>query len=353
MEHLRLHLPQLPAAGEVTTFYSYKGGVGRTMALANFGYLLAQGRTAPVLLVDWDLEAPGLHYYFPGAAEGPGVLDLFEACRDQLQESAGRYASDSALAEAVLDALRWEQYLVRACDDRPLWLLRAGRCDGSHAERAAMLDWQGLFDACPALFRTFAARLARHFGHVLVDARSGRADCAAICTTLLPTRLVLVFAPNRQSLDGLQDLVARAIGYRSCHEDEQRQLLVYPLPSRIDPADQAQCSRWRRGEGAATGYQPLFEDMLGQAYGLPWLSLEGYFDAVQLPHCASLASGEPLPALALEQGYHAFMQWFRDGLCPWQGLPPAEPAILNNHRAMPLEQERAGYWRIGPLPAAM
>ena len=343
MEHLRLHLPLLPAAGEVTTFYSYKGGVGRTMALANLGHLLAQHRTAPVLLIDWDLEAPGLHYYFPGAPQAPGVLDLFEACRDQLQERAGRYACDQALAEAVLDAVRWEQYLVRACDDRPLWLLRAGRCDGGHAERAALLDWQALFDACPALFRTFAQRLARHFGHVLVDSRSGRADCAAICTTLLPTRLVLVFAPNRQNLDGLQDLVARATGYRSCHEDEQRQLLVYPLPSRIEPAEVERCEQWRRGEG---GYQPLFETMLAEAYGLPRLSLEAYFDAVQLPHCAALACGEPLPAPALQQGYHAFMRWFGEGLCPWQRLPSAEPAVPNNHHTLPLQQDRAGYWQL-------
>ncbi|WP_342118116.1 KGGVGR-motif variant AAA ATPase [Pseudoduganella sp. OTU4001] len=348
MEHLRLHLPVLPAAGEVTTFYSYKGGVGRTMALANLGHMLAARPAAPVLLVDWDLEAPGLHYYFPGAPEAPGVLDLFEACRDQLQERAGRYASDSALAEAVLDAVRWEQYLVRASDDRPLWLLRAGRCDGSHAERAAMLDWQGIFDTCPALFRTFAARLVRHFGHVLVDARSGRADSAAICTTLLPTRLVLVFAPNRQNLDGLQDLVSRATGYRSCHEDEQRQLLVYPLPSRIDTADAALSALWRRGDD---GYQPLFERALAHAYGLTWLSLEDYFNAVQLPYCPSLASGEPLPAPALQSGYDTFLQWLRDGLCPWQSLPSAAPpANHNNHHALPLEQQRAGYW---PVPAAM
>lgn len=344
MEQLRLHLPQLPAAGEVTTFYSYKGGVGRTMVLANLGHMLAKRGAAPVLMVDWDLQAPGLHYYFPAAPQAPGVLDLFEACRDQLQERSGRYAGDIALAEAVLDAVRWEQYLVRASDDRPLWLLRAGRCDGSHAERAAMLDWQGIFDACPALFRTFAGRLARHFGHVLVDARSGRADCAAICTTLLPTRLVLVFEPNRQSLEGLQDLVGRASGYRSCHEDELRPLLVYPLPSRIDVGDEAQGARWRHGE---SGYQPLFERALAEAYGLPWVSLENYFNAVQLPQSASLACGEPLPAPALEARYEAFLQWFRDGLCPWQ-RPAAAPAAMNNHHPLPLEQERAGYW---PLPA--
>src|SRR5215470_3632439 len=49
--------------GRIYTFYSYKGGVGRSMALANIGVLLALAGKR-VLLVDWDLEAPGLELYF-------------------------------------------------------------------------------------------------------------------------------------------------------------------------------------------------------------------------------------------------------------------------------------------------
>jgi cellulose biosynthesis protein BcsQ len=58
----------------VTTFYSYKGGVGRSMALANVGVLLAKAGNR-VLLVDFDLEAPGLPSYGPlGDATGlPGI----------------------------------------------------------------------------------------------------------------------------------------------------------------------------------------------------------------------------------------------------------------------------------------
>jgi len=49
--------------GKVIAFYSFKGGTGRTMALANVGCTLAQDSklAGPVLLIDWDLEAPGLH----------------------------------------------------------------------------------------------------------------------------------------------------------------------------------------------------------------------------------------------------------------------------------------------------
>jgi cellulose biosynthesis protein BcsQ len=43
----------------VISFYSFKGGVGRTMALVNIGVELARlGKK--ILLVDFDLEAPSL-----------------------------------------------------------------------------------------------------------------------------------------------------------------------------------------------------------------------------------------------------------------------------------------------------
>ena len=43
------------------TFYSYKGGVGRTLALANIAKRLSEfGKK--VCLIDFDLEAPGLHH---------------------------------------------------------------------------------------------------------------------------------------------------------------------------------------------------------------------------------------------------------------------------------------------------
>jgi cellulose biosynthesis protein BcsQ len=43
----------------VFTFYSYKGGVGRSLAVMNVAYTLA-GWGRHVLMVDMDLEAPGI-----------------------------------------------------------------------------------------------------------------------------------------------------------------------------------------------------------------------------------------------------------------------------------------------------
>jgi hypothetical protein len=74
--------------GQIITFYSYEGGVGRSAALANVAVLLAQ-QGKRVLAMDFDLEAPGLHRYFLArpnssevatAADG-GVIDFFYALR--------------------------------------------------------------------------------------------------------------------------------------------------------------------------------------------------------------------------------------------------------------------------------
>jgi Mrp family chromosome partitioning ATPase len=68
--------------GRIVTFYSYKGGTGRSMSLANVAWLLALAGKK-VVVIDWDLEAPGLHRYFHPFLSDP-----------QLTESGGRDRSD-------------------------------------------------------------------------------------------------------------------------------------------------------------------------------------------------------------------------------------------------------------------
>src|SRR5260370_5294124 len=87
--------------GDIITFYSYKGGTGRSMVLANVGYLLATSQdygNPRVLLIDWDLEAPGLERFF-GAdpLPGPGLIDYLT----DMQEQYFREAADILLPESM------------------------------------------------------------------------------------------------------------------------------------------------------------------------------------------------------------------------------------------------------------
>lgn len=370
MEINRLTLPPIGGPGEVTTFYSFESGAARSIALADSAVLLAgrQNATTPVLMIDWDTEAPGLHHLFPtrderyeharadegrgvgrgaggrgaagrhegarfeaGRAEAsrPGLLEYFEACREQLT-TLGRTGGDEheERARLVLEAIDWEAYVERVDQGRTLYLMRAGCFDDSFGERADRMDWDGLFAACPALFRAFAAHLTRHFRHVLIDCRGGRSAAVSVCTTLLPDRLVGLFTPNGRSLEGLAGVVTRAIEYRCSHEEAQRPLLVYPVPCGVDGVDAERRMLWRRGDlhKGVAGYQPRLEQLLRNCYGLSQISLDSYLDEVQLHGAQACGAALHLGALPERDGdrlsqtraIEALLGWAAAGRFPWQ-----------------------------------
>ncbi|MDN4058872.1 tetratricopeptide repeat protein [Massilia sp. YIM B02769] len=394
MEINRLTLPPIPRPGEVTTFYSFEHGAARSIALAHAAVQLAAGQnaTVPVLMIDWDTEAPGLHHYFPtrderfedprpdfrpdaratarAAAARPGLLEYFEACGEQLQQlqqlqSLGRAGADldhEERARLVLEAIDWEAHLERVDQSRSLYLMRAGRFDDSYGERADRMDWDGLFTACPALYRAFAAHLARHFRHVLIDARCGRSAAVSVCTTLLPDRLVGLFTPGGRSLDGLGGVVTRAVEYRCSHEDEQRPLLVYPLPCGLEGADPERRALWRRGDPqrGIPGYQPALEQLLRNCYGLSQLSLDSYLDEVPLLACG--APGELLGASAMRdadchapaRSLAALLGWLDQGRFPWQSRAELDllDAIAASRAALAAGGQGAGMLDPNAAPLA-
>jgi MinD-like ATPase involved in chromosome partitioning or flagellar assembly len=93
-------------SARVVTFYSYKGGVGRSFALANVAVILAQWG-ARVLAVDWDTEAPGLVHYFAGSQPPRGVLDFLDDCQRDEVGGYGVYKAPYALpsGDGVVDLL--------------------------------------------------------------------------------------------------------------------------------------------------------------------------------------------------------------------------------------------------------
>jgi hypothetical protein len=345
------------AAGEVTTFYAYDGAGTRSRALVHAAWLLSGRNHAktPVLMIDWDLEGPGLHHYFPGSQppeERAGVLELFEDCRERLH-AHGRAPSDETreLAERVLDELDWDRYLERVDDSRALYLMRAGRFDDSYGERADQLDWDALFCACPALFRSFAAHLTRRFAHVLVDCRSGRSAATSVCTALLPDKMVGLFTPEPRSLEGLGGVVRRALDYRCSHEDEQRPLLVYPLPSPPAGAAEARLA-WRHGDAADghPGYQAALEALLGECYGLAGVGLDSYLDEVQLLQAGigevatPCSRGAGRDRLGPVRSIETLLEWMEPGHFPWR--PLSEVRLVQAVEAL---RERAGDTQAPPL----
>ena len=83
-------------------FYSYKGGVGRSLLLANAArFLVSRGKG--VVALDLDFEAPGLHYMFGSAASPEGASGRMGGAVPYLLATAQGAASPPPLDEHVLE----------------------------------------------------------------------------------------------------------------------------------------------------------------------------------------------------------------------------------------------------------
>ena len=182
----------------VTTFYSFKGGVGRSMALVNVAVELAQ-RGRRVLAVDFDLEAPGLDTFDLPRPEGVklGLVDF-----------VGEYLA-TGRAPAV-DKFIFESQGVGG-NEGGLWIMPSGAHLDSYASSLASIDWGELYDRYDGylLFEDLKEQW-KHFirpDYVLIDSRTGHTDVGGICTRQLPDAVAILFFPNDQNLRGLIKVV--------------------------------------------------------------------------------------------------------------------------------------------------
>jgi WD40 repeat protein/cellulose biosynthesis protein BcsQ len=260
----------------IVTFYSYKGGTGRSMALANVAWILASNNLR-VLIVDWDLEAPGLHRYFtPFLDDGElthtqGIIDIvrefaFQAVTPSSQipwsDDETRPASPGKLETAnaepvaisgkaqVLEAHESAWFLPLAdvskyaisirypgFVDGCLDFLPAGMQGRDYAERCNTFDWQCFYERLNghAFLEAFRASMRRDYDFVLIDSRTGVSDTAGICTIQMPDDVVVCFTLNSQSMEGAAAAARSMISKRGTSPDTQVRIL--PVPMRLDTSE--------------------------------------------------------------------------------------------------------------------
>ncbi|HEX3481204.1 MAG TPA: TIR domain-containing protein [Kofleriaceae bacterium] len=215
----------------VITFYSYKGGVGRTMALANVAVLLA--RTHRVLVVDWDLQAPGIERFFAELhiePEGIGLLPLLTRVASGHRPDYREYISQ-----------------VAAVDDKLAFgLLHSGRgSDPGYYHKLEHFNWTGFYKQGGGDYlERLREQCLSDYDFVLIDSRTGLSDAGGVCTIQMPDIVVAVFTPTRQSLYGVRDVMRLAQAARQRLAYDRSALSVVPVPSRVDRT-QSSYGEWR------------------------------------------------------------------------------------------------------------
>lgn len=228
------------APGKVVTFYSYKGGTGRSMALANVAWVLASnGRR--VLVIDWDLEAPGLHrYFYPflidrDLTSSEGVIDFVINFEREAMTPLGEgetlppdwYKPHADIVRYAV-SLDWE-----FPGDGTLDFIPAGRQGDSYSSRVTSFNWQNFYDRLRGgtFLEAAKERMREEYDYILIDSRTGVSDTSGICTVQMPDALVVCFTLNHQSIEGAAAVATSVYEQRRGAESGVQ---IFPVPMRVD-----------------------------------------------------------------------------------------------------------------------
>jgi hypothetical protein len=252
--------------GKIVTFYSYKGGTGRSMALANVAWALASNGNK-VLVVDWDLEAPGLHRYFrPFLAD----KDLIEPESKGLIEFVGNYIRLAATPPAEgtrpekwyephaeiwkwAAPLRWPDKTVISFGKRgEIQFVPAGQQGPEYPERVNTFDWQALYQD------------------------HGVSDTSGICTIQMPDVLVVCYTYNLQSIEGAS-AIARIV------QTKRPEVTIFPVAMRVELNESDLLQPMRK----------LARERFGSFVTGP---KGAYFDQMEVPYYTKYSFSEKLAA---------------------------------------------------------
>jgi hypothetical protein len=192
------------ATPPVLSFYGFKGGMGRTTALAAFALYLANDLARNVVVVDLDLEAPGISALLLGDAiqVDLGVADFL------LEAQIGRHPP-----------LAMSRFLLGSPFGSGAGSVRvvpAGRLDSHYLEKLGRVDVHGIVEPGAQLRSPLLRLLERVRDEakpdvILLDVRAGLHDLGGVSLSGL-SHLELIFASHTSQTWAGLPLILRHLG---------------------------------------------------------------------------------------------------------------------------------------------
>ena len=205
----------------VVTFYSLRGGVGRTTALAAAARILAS-RGRRVVAIDMDFEAPGLPYVFglPEPEAQVGAVHIL-------------------LALERGDEVDVRDHMQRASEVEELYCIPAGQLGPEYAQRLQLIEPDIWYREAPNPLHLFVDRVAASTvkpDFILLDARTGISPISAPLLFDVADLAVVCFYPHPQARRGTELIVRSLLAARSRRFTDrpvspEPRFLVSPVPA--------------------------------------------------------------------------------------------------------------------------
>ncbi len=186
------------------TFYSYKGGVGRSLTLSNIAMRLADlGKK--VCIIDFDLEAPGLHLKFNKHIN-----------QSEIKKGIVEYISDfqnkNFIPKSIDEYVTEVNYLGTL--NGSIKLIPAGNIYGNeYWKNLSSINWKDLFYSDEnnginlLLHLKELVKKDLNPDFILIDSRTGITDISGIAMTLLADSVVTLAANNEENISGTARII--------------------------------------------------------------------------------------------------------------------------------------------------
>lgn len=233
----------------VVTFYSYKGGMGRTTTMIAYAMSLAVNdndlKKKRVVIIDCDLEAPGYLNFF----------DLSEHNGLQSGKKNGlvEFLSDAQLTSHPED-LDINDYIINVGDDNKnnfaynnlnnIWLIPAGNLNEGYSDLSGGTDRNDYLEGLAKINLSSVNSVVKYFNIlldrinetiepdiILLDSRTGFNDIFGTAALYLSSSVVGFFGFSRQTQPGLMNLLRE---YYKEGNSFSLQLVFSILPEKAD-----------------------------------------------------------------------------------------------------------------------
>ena len=187
----------------IVTFYSYKGGVGRTTALITFANYYAYHYKKKVVILDFDFEAPGITNYF-------------DFSLDDLENKNGvvEYLLDKQALKNNRDLKLIQNYMIQVSKeysaDGSIYIMPAGNLFGdenldSYIEALARIDINSTDTIIKQIIELIEdINQTINPDVILIDSRTGFNDIFGFLINKISDVIVGLFEENIQTKAGLK-----------------------------------------------------------------------------------------------------------------------------------------------------
>lgn len=223
------NLENLDTPCPVITFYSYKGGMGRSTTLASFATALANGaieyqgkkiEPQKVVIIDCDFEAPGFTNYF---LKNPGI--------PYNQDGIIEYLTDSEFDKDIdIQKYMWEVAKDPFAGNGEIWVMPAGNLNtiydtedflknslNHYLEGLARLDIASPMYLMNRIKKDVIDKICEKTNpdFILIDSRTGFNDIFGITALELSKVMIGFFGNNAQTHSGLHFFIDTLLKHQS------------------------------------------------------------------------------------------------------------------------------------------